>query len=410
MKIDQQTFCAAPWFQVRQSMNGTFKSCCVIDHNHSEYKGEKNFKTLEQWLESDYLKYLKQNLNAGNRLSECQHCWKKERTNLISLRQIINDTVTDKRAFDQSWLHFYFKNKENFDHDLILSADIKTSNLCNFACAMCTPQDSSRIESIWKKNKGHQLVNEVLLENKNYFEDIDLIYREGKSYSLIKSILDMKPRHLKLLGGEPLLDSTLLNLLDNYKDKKLTNLVFITNGSVDFTTIAARLHEYKTVSIILSLEGVDLVQDYVRRGSDWNYINQNVHNYIKNFGTKNLYIQHTLQCLTFGHLHHLLEWSKNLNLQINVGFLNDPAYLSFDAMPQELLNNICEQLQHQNCSLATFDDVENLQSITVPNLVRLVQENYCYNSALTSKLRIFLDWYDPENKWKKILPEWNQYL
>lgn len=410
MKLDKNTFCVAPWFQIRQNIDGTFKSCCAIRHDQSEFDGQKKFLSLQDWLASDYLKYLKQNLTSGNFLPECSACWNKENAGLKSVRNFLNDTITENRPLDQSWIQFYFKNKKDFEHDLLVSADIKTSNVCNFSCAMCIPNDSSKIHAVWKKSQNHPLVQEVISHHQNYFEEIDLIYRDGKSYQLLKEVLENKPKNLKLLGGEPLLDSVLLQILDDYNHKSFTNLIFITNGSVDLTKVCVRLKEFKSVNFVISLEGIGDVQDYIRKGSNWKYIESNIESYISIFGTENLSVTHTLQCLTLLHLPDLVEWTYKKNISLAVSMLVNPDYLSLNVIPPELFRSVSNVFKQQEFTIQSSNQEEMIETVTLSKLAKLFEKNYKHNSELVSKLKMFVDWYDPDQKWKHILPEWLPYL
>jgi len=391
-------------------MNGSFKSCCTINHSASEFTGNKHFNSLDEWLTSDYLQYLKQNLTDGNCIAECNSCWSKENAGLRSIRQNLNSEATDHIPLDQSWINFYFKNKQNFDHDFFVSADVKLSNVCNFSCAMCIPNDSSRIHAAWKKSADHPLVQEILDSNPNYFEDIDLIYRDGKNYELLKDVLNSKPKNLKLLGGEPLLDPVLFQILQDYDNKSFTNLIIITNGSIDLESKYKKLKEFKSVNFVVSLEGVGSVQDYIRRGSVWKQIESNIINFSNKFGSDNIFITTTLQCLSITHLPKLLEWTYERNISLAVVLLNEPDYMSLNTIPPKLFNKLCKEFKKQDFVLTSCDQDEMSEVVTLSKLADLLQENYSYNANLLPRLKMFLDWYDPDQKWKRILPEWLPYL
>lgn len=412
MKIDQSTYCGAAWFNVRHQRNGTFAPCCYIDFSLSDFEGAKDYHSVQDWMNSDYALYIKQNLTSGTKLKECKDCWNKEQSGIISGRQSSNALINLQKPFDQSWTSQYFKNKQDFQNDLIVSADIKTTNICNFSCAMCIPEDSSKIASIYHKNQDHPIVQGYTEQYQDRMAQVDLIYRDGHSYNTLREVLAKNPKNLRLLGGEPLLDKQLISILKDNKNKEKVHLTFITNGSVCLNTVVDELRDYKGVNFVISLESIGQVQDYIRRGSQWHQIETNILNYILKHSSKQLSINHTLQPLTFYHVSDLVQWASRHNISLNISKLTKPNYLSFDIMSTDLLDIFCNKILQSSISDGTglTIDGKNNHKITSASLVSLVKKDHCYDPALVYKFKDFLNWYDPSSKWKQVLPEWLSYL
>lgn len=410
VNIDQKTFCSAPWFQIRQQMDGSFASCCEIKHQHSEYTGNKTFYDLDEWLHSDYLNYLKSNLNSGTPLKECRVCWDKESNNLTSLRKIVNNTIANGKDYNQSWLPLYFKNKQDFASDMIVSADIKTSNVCNFACAMCHPYDSSQIHALYKKEREHPFVQTQLEKRPGMLEHVDLIYREGTSYALLEDILSKQPRYLKLLGGEPLLDKKLLQTLADYPHKNKTTLMFVTNGSVDLCGVQEQLQGYKTIQYTVSLEGVGKIQEYIRRGSNWANTEQNILAYIKRYTSRNLSVHHTMQVLSIMHFDNLLKWAEQHSISLTVSILQHPSHLNISALPAELFNTVTTKLKRSDLQIKKQINEEITEVIDMHSFVKFLQAGYKFDEVKQQELLKFFKWYDPDETWKQTLSEMLPYL
>ena len=240
----------------------------------------------------------------------------------------------------------YFKNKNNNIFDLLLVADIKLSNSCNFSCLMCNPEDSSQLYTLWLKNHDKWFVQKELQKNPRYFEVIKEAFVNKDNRNLLVSILDMKPRIIKLLGGEPLMDEQLIQILSelSLKQQSQTALQIITNGSYDLVSVKKRLINFKNLTYTISLEGVEQVQDFVRKGSVWHKIEQNIDKYIKIYGTSDLSIHTTIQALTLFHFNKLLSWAKNKNIRLDFLLLKTPEYLSLEALPPELINNSIQKI------------------------------------------------------------------
>jgi hypothetical protein len=398
MKINDSTFCAAPWFQLRNSNLGDYRPCCAIRQEKSKFAGQIDYKwpthSPDEWLNSDYMRYIRQELTNGNRLPECDSCWQREDHQMISQRQVLNNTITYNQGdqLDQTWAKSYFNNKTDYAHDLLLITDIKLTNLCNFACAMCVPEDSTQIYSQWKKNKRHPWVIQQLQENPKYLDQVKQVYVDKHNHQLLQYAIQKKVRHIKILGGEPLLDQVALDLLSGVDpaQKKRTSLIIITNGSVDLDSVCEQLGDFQTIQFIMSLEGIGAVQDYIRKGSSWSMIEKNVDNFLTKYSNSknNLRIHHTVQALSLYHLHELVDWCDSKNIKLSTEILTVPEYMSVAVIPEEL-------------RLTCFQKLIG----THPGLVGSIQK-IKYQADLKSQLQDFLTWYDPNGTWQNTFPEW----
>jgi len=400
MEYNSKTFCAAPWFQIRKENNNNYRPCCQLDIGQTQFDQNVDYiwpeTSPDEFLNSQYVQYLRYNLNQGVQLPECRRCWRQESLSQQSLRQIINNTVTGNREqnLDKTWIHSYFKQKNNFEFDYLISADIKVSNLCNFSCAMCNPEDSSQIYSIWKKNQSHKIVRTFLNTQPEYLDDVKKRFSES-DYKYLDAILDLCPKHVKLLGGEPLIDKGLLERLvklDPLKQSKIS-LLFMTNGSVDLTEFAKLLPGYKQINYVVSLDGVGAVQDYIRRGSDWDQIEKNIFKW--NANHRPVDIAFTLQCFNAMHFPELYKWCQDHGMKFTMGMVDSPEYLSIRSIPPKLRNKI----------FAKYQSVRRWTDLEIQNYTQLINSQP-YDPALKSTLNQFVDWYDPSSRWKNIFSEW----
>jgi molybdenum cofactor biosynthesis enzyme MoaA len=218
----------------------------------------------------------------------------------------------------------------------VISADVKLNNTCNFACAMCNPESSSKIFDHWKSDTKSIFVQQVLSQQPNYFEEIVLNYQSQRGYQHLIDILKQPIRHLKILGGEPLLDKQLLTILtelDSDKKAKI-NLHFVTNGSQDLATFSNMLSEFCSLHFTVSLEGIGAVQDYIRKGSDWKQIEKNI--LVAKKQGISLNIAHTLQAMSILGLDQLIYWSDQHHISISYSLLSYPDYLSISVLPEHL--------------------------------------------------------------------------
>ena len=387
-----KTFCSAPWFGVRLNWNGTYAPCCEIDLSKTQFKGQIEYNihntTVDQWMTSDYLQYLKQSLDQGLCVSECSKCWVKEKSGVQSLRQITNNTSTGNcgENLENTWIKSFLKN-QNYKNYMVIMADVKLNNVCNFACAMCNPRDSSKIFDHWKNDQESYFVQQILQQEPKYFERIALNYQNQRGYQHLQDILKQPVKHLKLLGGEPLLDRQMLNMLLalDIQKKSSINLHFVTNGSQDILSIAQQLKDFLSVNFTVSLEGVGKVQDYVRQGSIWNQVEKNILQAVES-GIR-VDIGHTIQAMSVLGLHELINWSQKHNLKINHGLLHKPDYLSVSVLPQHLRQLALDRIQ--------LPEVQNM----------IKKQNYAIDKYPI--FQQYVDWYQEKNlvKLQDLFPE-----
>jgi hypothetical protein len=393
-----KTFCSAPWFQVRIDWDGQYRPCCVMKEKDTDFTGRTQYSikdtTVDQWMRSDYIQYLKKQLSNGVELAECNDCWKKEKNNVKSIRQQVNDTVTrnQDKNLDNTWVKLFVDRTPNYQDYRLISADVKLSNVCNFSCAMCGPKNSSKIYDNWKSNTDNQFVQEQLQQEPKFFETIIENYQTKRGYQHLKDILTQPIRNLKVLGGEPLLDKELFRVLQNQTiDKKSQiHLDIVTNGSLDLVEATNRLADYESVSFTISLEGVGAIQDYVREGSHWPAIEKNILN-AKRHGIF-VNIHHTMQALTILDLPTLLSWCYNNQISISFGVLEYPDYLSISVLSKSFRSLIIDNLSKIN-NINIINSADNSDLLSVNSIIELIQTLPIYSEKYPKFLE-YIKWYE----------------
>jgi organic radical activating enzyme len=390
---------------MRNENSGQYRVCCHHKGDLTEFVGKSEFDSndsMESWLNSDYMQYLRQQLDQGHRVPECRKCWDQEAVGLTSLREHTNDMISNRleRSLDQTWVPLYFKNKNDYRADLLIAADVKINNLCNFSCAMCNAAESSIIYNKWHKQQDNKFVLEYIQSKPDYFTKIKDAYMVKNGMQMFEEVLAQPIKYLKILGGEPLLNSKLIDRLANIPEqqKRQLNLTFITNGSVDLVDISKQLVGFKSVYYVVSLEATGLIQDYIRRGSDWKIIEQNIDNfllYAKTVSDNFVVETHsTIQALSIAGYADLKKWCQARNIRSAIFVLEDPDYLSLSVLPDQLRS----------------DAIAEIEQLSLDNEVAallLILKETVYNADLAEKFIKFIKWYDPnlelldvDSKWK----------
>ena len=404
MKINQDTFCTAPWFQIRNRQDMTKNVCCLVEMR-TEDPGTESLAPL-QYLNSDKVIKMREQMANGIRVPQCAECWIKEKSGTQSYRQQINSSLKGP------WLDLYFKQKKNFETDMVLMSDIKIGNTCNFSCVMCNPSDSSMIYNNWVKDKDNEFVKEYIDQDKDYFEKAK---RNGFKQTTYREYIDNVINnegitYIKLVGGEPLLDHKLIKMLCELPmdRKQKMNLEIVTNGSHDLVEHTNKLGNFKHIQWNISLEGTHSAQDYSRYGSNWDNIEKNILSLKKI--TNNICIATCLQATSITKLHQLITWTKKHNVAFSLNLLETPEYLTMDSVPDKLKEQIVDRLRE----IGNYNVLENneIKSVDINSSIDLIN-NSTYNKNLHKKFKKFIKFYEQG----KILPnfldvfeEWRPYF
>lgn len=229
---------------------GMIAPCC-------RYNKQNNFVNmsdgyLEETFETTFLSDARTALQNGEKIKGCNKCWKHEDNNILSMREQFN---TDRD----------FSVLENMSAlEKIHSLEIAFSNHCNYKCRHCNTMSSSK----WKDDDillGREIPDRLLLE-----PDISKLQ--------LDKLVNLK--HIKILGGEPLINKThdkFLRELDTSGRIENISLEYVTNGSVyPKEEIINIWKKAKSVRIIISLDDIHEYFDYFRSDADFNIVETNL--------------------------------------------------------------------------------------------------------------------------------------
>jgi len=391
-KMDQSSFCPAPWFQIRNQNLGDLRPCCVIDPDSSIFQGQKNFNakvcSIQSFMDSEWLQYLRRALISGERPAECHRCWKKEENGIFSERLLLNE----KLKIDQ-WAPIYFQ-KRGTELWSVMSADWKHNNICNLGCVMCNPTDSSVLYSLWMKNQNHPVVQKESQKFSSDWQKIVDIFTEDTQQNLLDQILNQSNlRWLKISGGEPLIQKNLIDKLKNLpiEKKKQIHLHFITNGTQNLDRTVKQLADYREITFSISIDGTGPVQEWIRPGANWDDIEANVLE-IKN--RYPIYVHCVLQLANLPRFYNLWNWCFKHNLPLDVELLSNPDSLSIGVITTE---NRVKYLDEIEKNLNSYKILSHDQSSLDFRLIRKQILEIPYDPDMITKFKEYVDFHDSSN-------------
>ena len=188
--------------------------------------------------------------------------------------------------------------------------DLRPGNLCNLKCRMCNMQSSTEIakenielqkdQSFVDKLKKLDEEKEIGITQK--LGKMDLLQKLSKNYTSteehkeeIYKLFDYANlRRLKLLGGEPSIDPTIISILKQLKDNDFTKnddfRLQITSNLTNVNKIWIDYFELFNVKLTISMDGAGRTYEYIRTPFKWKALKKNIHKVFLNI-IKNKYLK-----------------------------------------------------------------------------------------------------------------------
>jgi hypothetical protein len=267
-------FCVLPWVHFHAWPDSRVMPCCVADSELPVAKIEDD-QSIIDLMNSDRYKEIRAAMLNDEPVNECKRCFDIELMGTWTMRQSHNtrrgleyvDYITNNTQEDGHLSEFEMKYM-----------DIRFSNLCNFKCRSCGPACSSQHAQEYIENQGKD-------KYKQYFNTDKVIINNNEEQ---KFMLKLKPYLADVLevyfaGGEIIITPEHYECLDYW----------IENGQADtielnYTTNFSTLHGYKdknlleywkkfkNVQVWASLDAHGPLAECIRKGSDWERIEQNI--------------------------------------------------------------------------------------------------------------------------------------
>jgi organic radical activating enzyme len=239
-----KTFCAAPWRGLHIQVDGGISTCCAGGIKF----GNINTDTIESALSHKKLKEIRTMMKAGGIPEEyCKSCIHASKNKISSERDWHNSLNED---FDVELA--------NDEYQFPVIFDARWNNTCNSTCTYCSPFFSSKWASL--------LANKESKPVKDHKDKIKLFFSENSD----------RLKTVAMVGGEPLLMNENADLLDLIPNT--VKIDVISNFSTDITKskVFEKLLKRRKVNWHISLENVEERYEYVRQGSQWQQLLDNI--------------------------------------------------------------------------------------------------------------------------------------
>lgn len=333
-----KSICILPFIQ-SVTINGNLHVCCRSSTPISK------FDTSIKHSEDSSRNLIKQKMFAGEKLDQyCKICYDLEDKEIISPR--ITQTIEWANRLNTKNINELTKITDPVYYE------IRASNQCNLMCRMCFPGNSSLID---KENQKLKIFNKSRYQY------------TGFDHVNINNI-----EKLYVAGGEPTIMPELYKFLEDCIEKKETSFeIQLNTNAVSLTKqFKSLLKHFNNFNFEISVDGYDLVNQYVRWPTDWEKLVNNI-DYIFNQGHK----------ISF---HSVVSIYNITSLYSTIEFLNNrykkvPIHLSTVRFRDNIL------------SPYLFPDRE----LVVANLEKIKKLDVYYNDlVLKSKIDEYLNYFN----------------
>ena len=325
--MDKKFYCNLKWDMAGINLSDqSIAQCCRTDWLPYDLEAGKE-NIIEIFNAPHVIEERNQTLDGVVPIG-CKNCVEYENKGI----QIQNDLLTTRQNIEHTTTRMSV---------LPTRIDFVLHNFCNLTCVYCGPIFSSSwtkdiIKNGAYKTKTISIKDEV--RNKISLKD----YESSSSFEILKSIVkhpDFKlVKKITLLGGEPLINPYLLNVVKDILDNNPTVELWITTGlglaDKRFFSIIDQLKQLDTrgqIGMNVSAETTGNTFELIRYGVTWADFTHRVKHLIKVFTHDNISIMTVLFILGIFDYKNFLQWLQDQGFdtkKIQFGYLEDPMYLS----------------------------------------------------------------------------------
>ena len=315
--MNKTPWCMDPFIQMAHTADGFFRVCCIGEvHRERTDLNTKEMTPLEYWnsdvskqIRSDMLKPIEEFSDITK--YACSQCLKNNRDGVRSRRQLENEKYQDNKKANLNVI----KHLKNIDYNYedLLYVNFKVlGNICNLKCVMCSANASSKIAAEAKQHygfpRGWSAGDKAELEpftpdtRNNYFTEL-------------QKIIDSIPK-FNLVGGENLIHPDFPQLFQMFIDSPNVGnieMLIITNGTIVPDIVQDNAHLFKSMTILISMDGVFERGSYVRSGLNWKKFDTNVRKFASNPHVF-LRLVPAIQMLNAGYVKEMHEWIESVGL------------------------------------------------------------------------------------------------
>lgn len=321
-----KTFCILPWVHFFHDTEGYIRPCCNARCKGSNPADQRiSYNTMRD--HSDYMDIINQpafnelrnKMLRGEESEECTYCYEVEKhggesprlskNSMLNLDKMINmEKINEMTNPDGSLKDFRMK-----------FWDVRFNNICNISCRMCSPMWSHT----WAKEEEIKINGSYIINA----HDTDKFKEIVSKYGPLDELYD-----IFFAGGEVLFQKEHWEMLDylieiGNTDVMLNYVTNLTKLDYDNFKLLEYIPKFKDVTLTVSLDATKDLLEYIRWGSVWKDIVNNL-NAVRDLENVHLRVNHTTT------LYNLLSLPSTIDFLYDNEYLNEEYDIDLSIAPE----------------------------------------------------------------------------
>jgi MoaA/NifB/PqqE/SkfB family radical SAM enzyme len=329
--------CMGPWYHFRIYSSGRVSPC---DAFQDQYPADR----VDTWYQSGQVPVqVRELMQQGEPVAGCRRCYHTESTNTISFRQRFNlqagihSGPWFQHSLHQSPAWPRMQSTQLTEQQKPTFLSVTFDNQCSAACRMCLPRHSTTVAKVWQDLGIDQYDDESVKFDPTAPLLQSWAHDQEKYQSLLRLVVDNPDlMYLKINGGEPFAHPSVTRFLQDCVNAGAVNfdLYITTNGTIwdqDFVTL---IRQFRRVMIDLSIEGFHPTNDYIRIGTSYQQVQQNIQRFQALVSPEFEVKIHTLpQLLSVEHYDTAVDFCLDMGLPLYGNPLYTPRHHMIEILP-----------------------------------------------------------------------------
>jgi hypothetical protein len=350
--LPSATFCALPWMHLFVGEAGTIRPCCMAleapELVSRDAAGRAHLVHAPDGVpaawNSAFMRGVRREMLAGRRPEACRRCYREEDLGIDSYRQSANDDFAEhiQDALVRT------DAACAVPMEMIRSVDLRLGNRCNLKCRMCSPVSSRALLPEYAELYGLRRDDPRLLAlvGEDWVGDANFHNAFARFTAHAERLL--------FAGGEPLLVPEMEALLHDLVARGLAARIalrYVTNLTVLPERLFRLWAEFRSVGLVVSLDGIGGIAEFIRHPLRWPGFERNLLRLdarAPELGGEDLHINVTVQAYNVLHVAetvtYLAEQLHNFG-RPKLSLLFFPEHLSVRILPAEIKRVATERLR-----------------------------------------------------------------
>ena len=291
-EVNSDLFCVVPFVQLNTRGKGDARVCCSIDGldygipkeltldqvNEETYNGKTTpvfnlqYDDISDLWNSDFMRDFRMKMLNGEKIKNCEFCYRMENSGLSSKRLGKNKLFLDKAM---PFLQDYF-DKKGYVDKMPQWWEIRLSTKCNLSCIMCAPSLSTMMYKEYaqwrKKGIGSDYTAGALAVAEKAGEEFlskSEFFREQINKNLEHVVF------MEFRGGEVFADKESIDFIDSISQTDYASGITLdisTNATLLTKRVIKILNRFKGGKLRLSIDAYKEEDEYIRYHTDWDAV------------------------------------------------------------------------------------------------------------------------------------------